>query len=170
MLTTEKLFRGDTEFALMEKVRKAEIAPPSKYNRRVTPELDAVVLKALARDVTDRYQSADAFAADLSKLLVSYKFNPRELQEFIRGLFRADYAKEVEEMAACRASYSPPAPVAAELPTPTPVPHHRPDTPTSPNAMTDPSVGGAPVLAEPTPGSGDERRGIWSRIKSKFSK
>ena len=35
MLTTEKLFRGDTEFALMEKVRKAEVPPPSNFNRRV---------------------------------------------------------------------------------------------------------------------------------------
>ena len=42
MLTTEKLFRGDTEFALMEKVRKAEVPPPSNFNRRVTPELDAI--------------------------------------------------------------------------------------------------------------------------------
>jgi len=34
MLTTEKLFRGDTEFALMEKVRKAEVPLPSDFNRR----------------------------------------------------------------------------------------------------------------------------------------
>jgi hypothetical protein len=57
MLTTEKLFRGDTEFALMEKVRKAEVPPPSKFNRRVPPELDAVCARALARDVADRYQT-----------------------------------------------------------------------------------------------------------------
>ena len=40
MLTTEKLFRGDTEFALMEKVRKADVPPPSKFNRRVPEALD----------------------------------------------------------------------------------------------------------------------------------
>ena len=68
MLTTEKLFRGDTEFALMEKVRKAEVPPPSNFNRRVTPELDAISLKALARDVADRYQSAAQLAADLDAL------------------------------------------------------------------------------------------------------
>ena len=49
MLTTEKLFRGDTEFALMEKVRKAEVPAPSEFNRRVTAELerldDAAVLE-----------------------------------------------------------------------------------------------------------------------------
>src|SRR5207237_9077532 len=32
MLTTEKLFRGDTEFALMERVSNAEASPASKSN------------------------------------------------------------------------------------------------------------------------------------------
>jgi serine/threonine protein kinase len=97
MLTTEKLFRGDTEFALMEKVRKAEVPPPSNFNRRVTPELDAITLKALARDVADRYQSAAQLAADLDALIAKYNFNTKELREFMRQLFRKEYAKEVEE-------------------------------------------------------------------------
>lgn len=99
MLTTEKLFRGDTEFALMEKVRKAEVPPPSEFNRRVTPELDAIALKALARDVADRYQSAQALAADLDALIAGYRFDPKELRQFIRQLFRKEYAKELEDMA-----------------------------------------------------------------------
>jgi serine/threonine protein kinase len=97
MLTTEKLFRGDTEFALMEKVRKAEVPPPSNFNRRVTPELDAISLKALARDVADRYQSAAAFAADLDALIAGYRFDPKELRQFMRQLFRKEYAKELED-------------------------------------------------------------------------
>jgi serine/threonine protein kinase len=97
MLTTEKLFRGDTEFALMEKVRKAEVPPPSNFNRRVTPELDAISLKALSRDVADRYQSAAAFAADLDALIAGYRFDPKELRQFMRQLFRKEYAKELEE-------------------------------------------------------------------------
>ncbi len=97
MLTTEKLFRGDTEFALMEKVRKAEVDPPSKFNRRVTPELDAVVLRALARDVNDRYQSAAGLHRDLTQLLESYRFDPRELREFMRKEFRKEFLKEEEE-------------------------------------------------------------------------
>ena len=97
MLTTEKLFRGDTEFALMEKVRKAEVPPPSNFNRRVTPELDAISLKALSRDVADRYQTAAQLAADLDALIAGYRFDPKELRQFIRQLFRKEYAKELEE-------------------------------------------------------------------------
>ncbi|MFT3696225.1 MAG: serine/threonine-protein kinase [Kofleriaceae bacterium] len=97
MLTTEKLFRGDTEFALMEKVRKAEVPPPSGFNRRVTPELDAITLKALARDVADRYQSAAQLAADLDALIAGYRFDPKELRQFMRQLFRKEYAKELED-------------------------------------------------------------------------
>jgi serine/threonine protein kinase len=97
MLTTEKLFRGDTEFALMEKVRKAEVPLPSEFNRRVTPELDAITTKALARDVADRYQSAAQLAADLDALIGSYRFDPKELRQFMRQLFRKEHAKEVED-------------------------------------------------------------------------
>jgi len=97
MLTTEKLFRGDTEFALMEKVRKAEVPPPSNFNRRVTPELDQIVLRALARDVADRYQTAAQLAADLDALIAGYRFDPKELRQLMRQLFRKEYAKEQEE-------------------------------------------------------------------------
>jgi serine/threonine protein kinase len=168
MLTTEKLFRGDTEFALMEKVRKAEVPPPSKFNRRVTPELDAIALKALARDVSDRYQSGADLAVDLNRLLVNYRFDPRELQEFVRGLFRADYAKEEEDMNSCRTS----------------VPLEERDT--GEHAVSGhQSQMAAPVAApiqraEPTApfntqtpagGNGEEKQGgFWARLKSKFSK
>jgi serine/threonine protein kinase len=97
MLTTEKLFRGDTEFALMEKVRKADVPPPSQFNRRVTPELDAIVGRALARDVADRYQSAALFARDLDALIEGYRFDPKELRQFMRQMFRKEYARELED-------------------------------------------------------------------------
>jgi serine/threonine protein kinase len=104
MLTTEKLFRGDTEFALMEKVRKAEVPPPSNFNRRVTPELDTIVFKALARDVADRYQNAATLASDLDSLIAGYRFDPKELRQFMRQLFRKEYAKELEDTTAAQGS------------------------------------------------------------------
>ncbi len=129
MLTTEKLFRGDTEFALMEKVRKAEVPPPSNFNRRVTPELDAIVFKALARDVADRYQTAAALAADLDALIAGYRFDPKELRQFMRQLFRKEYAKELEETTVAQGQ--------AEAPRP------RHDTPTEVTSQTRQGAGPA---------------------------
>lgn len=97
MLTTEKLFRGDTEFALMERVRKAEVPPPSSYNRKVSSALDAITLKALARDVSDRYKSAAEMLADLNAVLEGYGFDERELKQLLRQLFRKEYLRESDD-------------------------------------------------------------------------
>jgi len=159
MLTTEKLFRGDTEFALMEKVRKAEVSPPSKFNRRVPAELDAICARALARDVVDRYQTAMDFAQDLNQLLVGYRFDPNELRELIRSLFRADYSKEEEDMRAARSSV----PVGERTTVPAPP---VPETP----AAAPPETGLPPPPPAATPTGDDDKRGFWAKIRSKFSK
>jgi hypothetical protein len=105
--------------------------------------------------VADRYQSADAFAADLDRLLVSYRFDPSELRELLRSLFRSDYAKEEEDLRACRTSLPADERRAA---TETPLP-----APPATTASADFTPSG------PTP-SEDERRGFWAKIRSKFSK
>ena len=107
MLTGEKLFRGDTEFALMEKVRDAVIAPPSQWNPKVPRELDAIVQRALARDLTDRYQSAAQLASDLDLMAQGYRFRASELRQLVRQTFRQECA---EELAAASVAASSPAP------------------------------------------------------------
>lgn len=104
MLTTEKLFRGDSEFDLMEKVRSANIPPPSKYNRRVKSELDDVVLKAMAREPAERYQTAAEFADALEGQLKTYGFTQEELKDFLRQMFLTEYNSEIEEIRACQAA------------------------------------------------------------------
>ncbi len=104
MLTTEKLFRGDTEFALMERVRKAEVEPPSKSNRRVSPELDRIVMKALKRDVSQRYKNSAEMHADLKEVLKAYRFDVRELRDFMRKGFRREYNKDLEDSEKARVS------------------------------------------------------------------
>jgi len=189
MLTTEKLFRGDTEFALMEKVRKAEVTPPSKFNRRVPPALDAVCLKALARDLPDRYQSAREFGDDLLKLLASYKLSPSEMQEFIRGLFRQDWARELEERKACAGG----APVEhgeGDLsdammviestdtePANAPAPSPAPAAASPPRRMTPAQVAAqratprpaSRAVESPAPAAPSERAGLWARLKNRLS-
>jgi len=104
MLTTEKLFRGDSEFDLMEKVRSAAVARPSKFNRRVKADLDAIVLRALSREPSDRFQTCEDFADSLEDLLVSYGFQPEELRDFLRQMFPSEYIREKKEVADCLAA------------------------------------------------------------------
>ncbi len=72
MLTGERLFRGDTDITVLEKVRSAEVIPPSRMNPEVPTNLDAVVLKALAKDPDERYANASDLLRDLDSVLYSY--------------------------------------------------------------------------------------------------
>lgn len=70
LLTGRMLFSPDDNIpALLERVRKAEIDPPSTLRPEVPPELDAIVLRALARKARDRFESAGDFAAELERQL-----------------------------------------------------------------------------------------------------
>jgi serine/threonine-protein kinase len=65
LLTGRVPFDGDSAVTIaLKQVNEAPV-PPSAYNEAVTPELDAVVLKALAKDPADRFPDADAFTAAL---------------------------------------------------------------------------------------------------------
>jgi len=72
LLTGERLFHGDTDINVLEKVRNAEVPAPSGANPEVPHNLDAVVLKALAKDPDDRYANASDLLRDLDSVLYSY--------------------------------------------------------------------------------------------------
>lgn len=156
MLTTEKLFRSDTEFGLMEKVRKAEVPPPSKFNRRVPEQLDAICVKALARDVQDRYQTAADFAVDLRAVLGNYRFDPGELREQVRSLFRADFQKEQAEAESCINA----------------APHKRQPAPPEADENANTAQVALPPEPEPPaqPAVGPGRASLWEKLRSKLKK
>jgi hypothetical protein len=62
-LTHTKLFETDTEVA------SKAVPPVVEYNANVPAELDAICMKALARDPANRYQSAKVMAAEISAVL-----------------------------------------------------------------------------------------------------
>ena len=55
-LACKRLFRADDNASLIELVVQSPFDPPSKYNASVAKELDAVVLKGLARTWNDPYK------------------------------------------------------------------------------------------------------------------
>ena len=62
-------FTGDSPVAIAYKQVNETPAPPSSLNPDVPPRLDAVVMKALAKNPSNRYQSAEEFSADLDRVI-----------------------------------------------------------------------------------------------------
>jgi serine/threonine-protein kinase len=67
MLAGRPPFKGATRLETLDQVRTAEPAPPSRWQRGVPRDLEAVCLKCLEKNPADRYPSAAAFAEDLGR-------------------------------------------------------------------------------------------------------
>ncbi len=67
MLTGSVPFTGDTPLEIAMKHLSAIPEPPSEHRAEVPHELDSIVLRALAKDPADRYQSAEEMDADLAR-------------------------------------------------------------------------------------------------------
>ncbi|HYV41337.1 MAG TPA: protein kinase, partial [Thermoanaerobaculia bacterium] len=76
MLTGRKLFQGDSDLNVLEKVRAGEVVLPSSLNPDVPPGLDAAVLKALAREPDERYLRTSDMLRDLEAVLGTYEPPP----------------------------------------------------------------------------------------------
>lgn len=61
-------FSGSNVIEIGAQVLHVDPQPPSRFNQRVPPELDRLVLKALAKRPEDRFQSADEMAAELARV------------------------------------------------------------------------------------------------------
>jgi eukaryotic-like serine/threonine-protein kinase len=65
LLTGRPPFVGDNPVSVAYQHVREDAKPPSTVNRDVTPDVDAIVLKALAKNPLNRYQSAAEMRADL---------------------------------------------------------------------------------------------------------
>ena len=64
-LAGQPAFKGASSVEILAAVLHVNPPPPSQFNPQVTPEMDRIALKALAKQPEARYQSADRMAADL---------------------------------------------------------------------------------------------------------
>jgi eukaryotic-like serine/threonine-protein kinase len=67
MVTGRPPFLGDSPVAVASKQVLEQPTPPSRLNSDVTADLDAVILRALAKNPANRYQSAEEMRADLER-------------------------------------------------------------------------------------------------------
>ncbi len=86
-LTGMRLFHGKKPEDAMMQAIKADVAPPSRGNGQISPELDAVVLKALQRARDDRYATALEFARAIEKVAFPLIWHPEQSAQFIARLF-----------------------------------------------------------------------------------
>jgi eukaryotic-like serine/threonine-protein kinase len=67
MLTGKVPFTGDSAIEIAMKHVNELPTPPSRLRAEIPPELDQILLRALAKEPEDRYQSADDFIEDLER-------------------------------------------------------------------------------------------------------
>jgi serine/threonine protein kinase len=139
LLTGERLFVAESDYSTLEKVRNVEILPPSTYNRKIPDELERIVLKALTRDVEDRYPNA----IDLHDELQAFVYTAGEFysRKDLAGWMKKVFGKEIEEETAKLESYrqlKPPTPTLSSMPPP-------PASPAAPAASAPTSAAAAPT-------------------------
>ena len=69
LLTGRPPFVGDSPVSVAYQHVREQAPPPSSLDEDLTPELDAIVMKSLAKNVGDRYASAAAMKADIDRYL-----------------------------------------------------------------------------------------------------
>jgi serine/threonine-protein kinase len=69
LLTGETPFDGDTPVEIAMKHLSTVPTPPSQLRKDIPHDLDMVVMRALAKDPADRYQSAEEMESDLERVL-----------------------------------------------------------------------------------------------------
>jgi serine/threonine protein kinase len=94
-ITGKRLFFDKAEFDTMKNVLERPIPPPSTLRSEVPTALDAITLRALGRQLDNRYPSAAAMAEDLESYLQVTRHSASALPRLLNGL----YGKETPEAA-----------------------------------------------------------------------
>jgi beta-lactam-binding protein with PASTA domain/tRNA A-37 threonylcarbamoyl transferase component Bud32 len=69
LLTGRPPFVGDSPVSVAYQHVREQAQPPSAHDEEITPQLDAIVMKALAKNLGDRYASAAAMKSDIDRYL-----------------------------------------------------------------------------------------------------
>src|SRR6185369_7556737 len=75
-----------TDLETLKLVSEMPIPRPSSRNPEVKPAFDEVILRALARDPADRYQSADEMSQDLERLVLRKRYAASSFVKQVRAL------------------------------------------------------------------------------------
>ncbi|HTP40797.1 MAG TPA: protein kinase [Nitrospiria bacterium] len=96
LVTGQRMFTGNNEFAIIEQVRQAQIAPPSTFNRDLPPEIDGLIMRALAKNPDERFQQASDMELAIDHLIAAkgYAFSSLSLANYMHALFEQDLSDD----------------------------------------------------------------------------
>src|SRR5262249_55773445 len=83
LLTGERLFQGDHEASTFANVVSMAVPPPSQRARDVSPELDALVLRGLARAADERFTTAREMAIAVDR--IAPRASPHGIGEWVEA-------------------------------------------------------------------------------------
>jgi WD40 repeat protein/tetratricopeptide (TPR) repeat protein len=84
LLTLRPAFEDTNKARLVEKVLHEPPVPPRKLDPRIPRDLETVVLKCLAKDLAERYATAEALAEDLRRFLADRPIKARRISDVER--------------------------------------------------------------------------------------
>ena len=95
LLTGQLPFQGRL-MDVLARIVKGDFRKPRELNPRIPPELERIVLKAMATEKSDRYQTAEAFQQDLNRFLANNhpEFTQNMLSLFLQLMFEPELVKE----------------------------------------------------------------------------
>ena len=102
MVTTQRLYRGENDLATLQLIITQPARAPSEVRPDVPPELERIVLRALARNPDDRYATAEQLVVDLDELAREHKLkqSSNALATTMNQLFAAELGAWREARAA----------------------------------------------------------------------
>ncbi len=103
-LAGKRLFEGENEWQIATSIMEGVTEPASAHNDQVPQELDAIVMKALSVDATERFETAFDMAAALEEAVspATARQVSKWVQEIAKGPLgaRAEKLKAIEGMSA----------------------------------------------------------------------
>ncbi|MEQ9502311.1 MAG: serine/threonine-protein kinase [Deltaproteobacteria bacterium] len=113
-ITGYKLFTGENEMAILKSIIDGRIYPPSYFREDIPEGIEAILMKALAKDREERYQTARDMQFDIQQWLHTVAaFTPTNthLANFMKQIFADEIERERErsaEAAKARRGKTPP--------------------------------------------------------------
>src|SRR5262245_14514134 len=100
-ITGYKMFTGENEMAILKSIVDGRIYPPSYFREDIPEGIEDILMKALSKDVEQRYQNAADMQFDILQWLHGAEFSPSNahMSNFMKQIFADEIDQEQKALA-----------------------------------------------------------------------